>query len=660
MATLAEIRQQYPDYADMSDGALADALHYKFYSDMPREEFNAKIGLAPQSQAYTDALAAGSKASQMLGKPTSANLGDRAQSFAQGIIEGLPIVGPTLENARVEADALLAQLPGGMTPEEVRAKAAERKQFLQENAGNERLAGNITGAVVPLAAAGMVSAPVGTALGMTGGLGSQFVLGGLSSAAISAADAKARGATNEDAIWSGAIGGAAGGLAPLAIKGAGMAFNTLLGRSVPKAPQAVARALADDAIDPTTINATLASKGPDATLMDLGPNLQAQAGALAAVPGSAQKVVRDTVLDRSKQAVQRVADDITKSVGPAPSLGALTEQIVAAQKQAADPLYAAVRDIPLELEGNLKFVASTPLGKGAFEKAAQLAANDGKSGTGLTVGFIDYAKQALNDVAGAAKRAGKNNEARQATQMAQLLTSATDAKVPAYKQARDAFAGPAAVLDALEEGQGAFKRDLSPESMEALLKDMTTSEKDAYLQGARQAVADLIGNSANDVRTVRDLLRKPYHQAKLRMLIGDEATNDLLNGMDRELIYGQTANVVAGNSETLRRSAAVGEVSGPTGSISPQTPMQLTFMAFNKAREALSGLHQGKINSQMAQILTSSKLTPAQIVQLSRAMKQPGALPIAPASVPMLTGTGNSPANQPKPLEVLVDYDGKP
>lgn len=45
MATLAEIRQQYPQYSDMSDDALAGAMHRKFYSDMPRADFDAKIGL---------------------------------------------------------------------------------------------------------------------------------------------------------------------------------------------------------------------------------------------------------------------------------------------------------------------------------------------------------------------------------------------------------------------------------------------------------------------------------------------------------------------------------------------------------------------------------------------------------------------------------------
>jgi len=44
MPTLAEVRAQYPQYSDMSDADLAGALHSKFYSDMPREQFDAKIG----------------------------------------------------------------------------------------------------------------------------------------------------------------------------------------------------------------------------------------------------------------------------------------------------------------------------------------------------------------------------------------------------------------------------------------------------------------------------------------------------------------------------------------------------------------------------------------------------------------------------------------
>lgn len=45
MPMIAEIRQKYPQYQDMDDASLADALHRKFYSDMPRQDFDAKVGL---------------------------------------------------------------------------------------------------------------------------------------------------------------------------------------------------------------------------------------------------------------------------------------------------------------------------------------------------------------------------------------------------------------------------------------------------------------------------------------------------------------------------------------------------------------------------------------------------------------------------------------
>jgi len=45
MADLASIRAQYPEYDDLSDAQLAQGLHTKFYSDMPLEDFAARIGM---------------------------------------------------------------------------------------------------------------------------------------------------------------------------------------------------------------------------------------------------------------------------------------------------------------------------------------------------------------------------------------------------------------------------------------------------------------------------------------------------------------------------------------------------------------------------------------------------------------------------------------
>lgn len=50
MASLAEIRQKYPQYANRSDQELADAFHTKYYSKLPKEEFYSKIGFSPNQE----------------------------------------------------------------------------------------------------------------------------------------------------------------------------------------------------------------------------------------------------------------------------------------------------------------------------------------------------------------------------------------------------------------------------------------------------------------------------------------------------------------------------------------------------------------------------------------------------------------------------------
>jgi len=55
MPTLAEVRQRYPQYADMPDDQLAGALHQKFYSDMPFEDFSKRIGYKPPTNEQLNA-----------------------------------------------------------------------------------------------------------------------------------------------------------------------------------------------------------------------------------------------------------------------------------------------------------------------------------------------------------------------------------------------------------------------------------------------------------------------------------------------------------------------------------------------------------------------------------------------------------------------------
>ena len=64
MENLAQIREKYPQYSDMTDTAFADAMHSKFYTDIPKQDFYVKLGIksnvdqipgmAPQQQPQQD------------------------------------------------------------------------------------------------------------------------------------------------------------------------------------------------------------------------------------------------------------------------------------------------------------------------------------------------------------------------------------------------------------------------------------------------------------------------------------------------------------------------------------------------------------------------------------------------------------------------------
>lgn len=48
MASLADVRTKFPEYGYLSDRELADALHKKFYADVPRDEFDRRVGIVPE------------------------------------------------------------------------------------------------------------------------------------------------------------------------------------------------------------------------------------------------------------------------------------------------------------------------------------------------------------------------------------------------------------------------------------------------------------------------------------------------------------------------------------------------------------------------------------------------------------------------------------
>lgn len=556
----------------------------------------------------------------------AATFQDISDNLSAGFTAGVnavPIAGPAALSGLERVKAAVQ----GRNADDV----AETDRAQVEQHPEAAAVGTVAGTVLPFMAGGEVPV-IAKSLGMTGPLLERAGFGLASSGIIGTADAAARGEKPEDIAKTGALSAAIGAGLP-ALGALGRIFA---GKMAPKEIQNIARAMEHDDIRPSEVNKLLKKAGPDSMVMDLGPNLQQQAGAVASIPGKGQKILRDAIDQRAERASDRVGKDVENALGTGPEAHVIRDAIVDAQSAAAKPLYDAVRDVPITVPPVIGNILKTPLGRDALAQAERLAANDGVADPkAMTVGLADYMKRALDDVASSAARAGNNNAARQASVMARTLTNAVDKVVPAYKTAREAFAGPAKVLDALDRGGEVFAKDMSPGQLHSVLRSMSPSERDAFLQGARSQVEALMGNAVNDVVVLRNLFRRGYNAEKLRILLGPKAADALQAGIRRELAHGETANAVARNSETARRSAAQAEVAPELGKVPKisTTWTGIALSAFDAARAKISGITQPATNAAMAGIHTATSLTPAQVRALEAAPTAGKGIvaPVAPA-----------------------------
>jgi hypothetical protein len=114
VTTLAEVRAKYPQYSDMSDADLAGALHKKYYSDLPFEDFSQRIGLASPAAPVAEEPAAPSMLRRAANIPIG--IGEAALSIGTGMVST-----PINELIAGGVDALSQGIPGERTAEDVLA-----------------------------------------------------------------------------------------------------------------------------------------------------------------------------------------------------------------------------------------------------------------------------------------------------------------------------------------------------------------------------------------------------------------------------------------------------------------------------------------------------------------------------------------------------------
>lgn len=282
MASIAEVRAKYPQYKDLSDQQLADGMHKKFYSDMPKDEFYAKIGLSvePEGSGVLMNTTAGINEGiyGTLGAPVdlargAINLGARGINAVAGT--EIPMI-PSDSFGGSESISNMFGAVGVPEPEEVVAGSTGEKlaRGVGQGVGYTVAPGGVVagaervGAMSPRVA-DMAKKLVG-GTGSVGEVASNAFVGGVSGAGAAAAEEAAPERYKPLAsLAGGLVGGGVGAVTaavPSMLKSAGRVAADVAAPLYPAGRERMAaQQIADEATDIGAVKQALAE--PDAELV---------------------------------------------------------------------------------------------------------------------------------------------------------------------------------------------------------------------------------------------------------------------------------------------------------------------------------------------------------------------------------------------------------
>jgi hypothetical protein len=344
-----------------------------------------------------------------------------------------------------------------------------------------------------------------------------------------------------------ALGAASGGVLSGVLSGAGSGVRAV-GRNVSArasaksaadlARERVATALTRDNLSTQQVADTLRRYGPDARMVTgAGQSATKTLDLMATAPGRTAEMAEQAIREQQRGSAGRLAEAGRDFLGVGSKrFGETVEQLAEQRATASKPLYDVVRQIPVAADSNLQRILQRPVIQEALAQARVAAANadevlpDIKAGEPVPMAVWDRVKRGLDDVIGLKKRgvdAGTANNAAKSTlsdavatkqELLKYLDEAVpknDKGVSLYKAARDAYAGPSALIDAAEEGRRAMRMD--GVSIQQATKGMSQSEMSAFRVGAFESLREQVGTEGGRTQLLK-MWKEPKTQEKLRSI----------------------------------------------------------------------------------------------------------------------------------------------
>jgi hypothetical protein len=380
--------------------------------------------------------------------------------------------------------------------------------------------------------------------------------GGLFGAVAGAGEAESLEKIPEQALTTGATSAVLGGATELGMKAARPVAGVLkaqAGRVVPESFRAlaggssvdlarrrVAQAMLRDGASPDQVVARMSKLGDDAILAEsAGYNTRDLLDTMATLPGRTKNYTEDLIRQRQAQRGGRIAGAAQQQLSPTGArLADSVESLIAKRDADATPLYEQLKTVTIQLDDDLKQILDASKKLGAFARAERISTGlrepftlqNFQKQTDVSMTDLDKVKRGIDDIISsksATNDRGEINEfGRSVVKLKQdLLKRLDDATVDPdtgaslYKGARNAYAGPSALITAAELGRTVLNKPAA--TIRTLVKDMSDSELESFRVGAYEGLRDLAGTQSGQTRLL-NMWKEPATQERLKEVFPSE------------------------------------------------------------------------------------------------------------------------------------------
>jgi hypothetical protein len=318
------------------------------------------------------------------------------------------------------------------------------------------------------------------------------------------------------------------------------------------------------------------------TIMEFGGKATKQLGETVASYPGARVVAENLAEERKAGAGNRILTDFQQAFNINKDPMEIADDIIKLRNAAASPLYKKAYEKNALIGGaSIDKVMQDPAFIRAYARANQIAQREvnekgeiiGKklpdlkeNGNVFDLETINYIKRGIDDEIFVSKNPAAGlgkDEIKSLGNLRKVFIDNVDAQAPTeYKQARQAFAGPTQVYEAIENGRGFF--DLDARTLKKTYDALGASEKDGFAIGAYDAIRTKIQTGADGIDQIKRTFGSPEKRDQIKVLIGDDAFKNLEVQLGREKAIRSTDIQITGGSPTQRRTEAAKEFEGST------------------------------------------------------------------------------------------------